>query len=79
MSDVTKDEAVTSGGQGHAVEGKDSTDAITTMDSHSPAPPSDGAVTTMDSHSPAPPSDGAVTTMDSHSPVPPALDLDGSK
>ncbi|WP_308373039.1 MULTISPECIES: sigma-like protein [unclassified Streptomyces] len=79
MSDATKDDAAASGGQGHALGGEDDVEAVTTMDSHSPAPPSDGTFTTMDSHSPIPPSDGTFTTMDSHSPTPPALDLDGTR
>ncbi|CAL9478825.1 sigma-like protein [Streptomyces sp. MS2A] len=54
----------------------DNTDAITTLDSHMPAPPKDGTATTQDSHMPAPPKDG-ITTLDSHMPAPPALDLDG--
>lgn len=52
-------------------------DAITTLDSHMPAPPKDGPATTQDSHMPTPPKDGAITTLDSHMPAPPALDLDG--
>ncbi|MFI2378953.1 sigma-like protein [Streptomyces sp. NPDC018964] len=52
-------------------------DAITTLDSHMPAPPKDGTATTQDSHMPSPPKDEPITTLDSHMPAPPALDLDG--
>ncbi|MFC8372363.1 MULTISPECIES: sigma-like protein [unclassified Streptomyces] len=52
-------------------------DAITTLDSHMPAPPKDGTATTQDSHVSTPPQDDAITTLDSHMPAPPALDLDG--
>lgn len=55
---------------------KNDADAITTLDSHMPAPPKDAVATTQDSHMPAPPSEGSITTLDSHMPAPPALDLD---
>ena len=51
------------------------TEDVTTLDSHMPAPPSDGTFTTQDSHMPTPPADDTVTTLDSHMPAPPALDL----
>ncbi|MFJ8083560.1 sigma-like protein [Streptomyces sp. NPDC096205] len=57
-------------------EAKNKSEDITTLDNHSPVPPSDDTIVTMDNHSPVPPSD-VITTMDNHSPAPPALDLDG--
>ncbi|MGW2637434.1 hypothetical protein [Streptomyces sp. NPDC001348] len=49
---------------------------VTTMENHSPVPPSGAEATVLDNQSPTP-AEEKITTLENHSPVPPALDLDG--